>query len=178
MKLATHVATALVASLIVAVLLGARCDYVVYATFFAAVYASQYALDAVGHTVRTIHGRRVPVRNRLHSLPGVTAWGAAWGAPFIIRGCPALAAGLLAGLLLHYVEDMVTESGVYLLGRRRRKAPVTFSYDDPWVNAAAISVAFLAGLALVADKWPEMTQPQRVYAAAALLYSLYALLHL
>lgn len=174
MKLVTHIATALVASAIIAVLLDANCDYITMVMYGVAVYASQYMLDAVGHTWVTYRGHRYPKRNRLHSLPGVIGLGLAWGAPFAIRGCYSLVAGIVAGMLLHYVEDAVTESGVYI-GKKRVKLPVRISYDNPFANMAAISLTLAAGLAVLSAKWSSLNGPKMMYYLASLMYAFLAL---
>ena len=177
MKLVTHVATALSLSALIAILLRVQCGYVALAMYGVAVYASQHTLDMLGHTWVTYRGRRYPKRNRLHSLPGVVALGLLWGLPLATHGCWQLVAGVVAGTLLHYLEDAVTEAGVYI-GKKRVRLPVRISYDNPFANMLAVSLTLAALLVVLGLYWCELPQPLLLYSLAAALYSLLAMLSL
>ena len=164
MKLATHEATALALSYLlyrwtrgavhpVALLYGALVSVV-----------EQRLIDAVGHNIVCRRGRCYPARNKVHSLPAVVAIGLALSAPLLATGTPLpYALAPLAGLILHWVEDLVTEGGVYLLGGRVRLGG--FSYDSHWVNSATL----LSSIALLL-LFPPQTSLAVVYWVASLGY--------
>jgi len=171
-KLATHKATALLTTLY---FVDGVDDPVALAMLYVAVIAGQHALDAFGHSWVTVRGKRFPRRNTLHSLPGVIAWGLLFGSPFAFNH-PELTAAVVAGMIVHYLEDAVTEGGVYLW-KRRRRLPFRIDYDNPVVNKATI----LAFLALTAPAAMDLLEGgsvwQSLYAYAVISYSLYAFLY-
>lgn len=158
MKLATHVATALSIALYVdgyavQALPGYPDNILARAGWLVWSVVLQYAIDGVGHKYVKRRGVLVPARNRVHSLPVMIVLGVGSGAVFYgVLGWLALAGGL-AFTVLHYVEDLVTEGGVYLVGRRVR-LPVRVTYDDTLVNRLAI---VLAGLLLA--EYPFLHDP-------------------
>ena len=169
MRLKTHESTALALS------------YLLYARtsprphplqlFYGAVASvlAQRLLDGVGHTTVCRRGRCYPARNRMHSLPAVAALGLLLSTPLLLAGVhPPYALAPLAALLLHYLEDMVTEGGVYL-GEGRVKL-VGLRYDDPVANAAA-SLAFTILLFAA----PPGSPVAAAYWAASLAYLLASL---
>jgi len=174
-KLKTHISTGLLLGGIVAYLLDCKptaWDVLVYAS---AIAAGNVFLDALGHTWVSRRGRRVPVRNRLHSPLGVLLVSTIAAAPLLYEGEYRLALGVYAALYLHLLEDMLTEGGVRIAGRRRRIAHV--SYDDPIANRLAVLsfIALSLTPALQAIKGGP-TSPVSLYWLLSLAYALRALL--
>lgn len=135
MKLVTHTSTALISSAIV--LNYSNCtEFTAIILYGIAVYFTQFALDTFGHTWVTYRGKRFPKRNALHSLPGIMGMGLVAGLPFTFS-CPLLGLGIIVGLLVHWLEDLVTEGGVYLAGKRIR-LPVRIEYDNVFINKLTI----------------------------------------
>ncbi len=145
MRLSTHASTGASVSVIVAHSLGARG--VVPLTLAAALAAVlQYVIDAVGHSQGRRRGVVYPRRNRIHSLPGVLTLSLMVSLPALpVTGdmFTAIAAGVAASAVLHWLEDLVTEGGVYVLGKRIRVGGVP--YDSHGVNLAT-KIVFLAML--------------------------------
>jgi len=122
---------------------------------FIAAYFFNYLIDIVGHSFREYNGRIYPARNKLHSLPVMTGISIALYSPtlyyyyFINRDIQMIWITLLYAFLLalvHFVEDAVTEAGVYV-GDRKVRLPVRIRYDDPYANGVAKFV-FLGLLAI------------------------------
>ena len=141
MKLSTHVVTGVETATIITYTLGSRSlvDVTVVSVLAAVL---QYFVDAVGHTPARVRGRIVPVRNMIHSLPGITILSLIVASTsYPVEGFnPHIYIGVYAAGLLHLVEDLVTEGGVYLFSRRRIKTPVTAGYDTPTLNYAVKTV--------------------------------------
>ena len=169
MMLVTHVAVSLIAVATVDSLLAASSPE--YASrwetrllLYAYAVLSQLAIDAFGHDWAWVRGRLVPRRNRLHSLPALTAMGLAVAAPMVASGAPpGVAAAALAPPILHWLTDLPTEGGVYL-GSRRVRPPVSASYDSPAANMAAVLAAYAGFHALAPE---EAALPLTVATAAA-----------
>lgn len=155
MKIRTHVATALIVSYVIYYMKPCNGGLTELLSLLAISGLSQYFLDRIGHTIRTHGGVSYLARNAIHSLPGVTLLGLALGSPFLLW-CPLYTLAVVIGMLLHLVEDMVTEGGVYLMGDRRRKLPVTFRYDDPLANRVAVLLAMI----LLSLTWPPSSLDQ------------------
>lgn len=176
MKLATHIASALLVSAIFVKLSPTSCQtYLTLLMYGIAVYLSQIGIDTFGHTWVSYRGIRFPKRNRLHSLPGIILWGFLFGLPFIIS-CPLYTIGLVVGMLIHWIEDMVTEGGVYI-GKNRVKLPFRIRYDDPVANRVAILsfiVIFLILLFQDILNPSAVEPPASVYYLVALFYSVIA----
>jgi len=117
----------------------ASCQsYLLLLIYGAAVYFSQIGIDTFGHNWVSYNGIRFPKRNPLHSLPGILLWGLMFGLPFLFS-CPYFTAGIVAGMIVHWLEDMVTEGGVYIR-KKRIKLPFGIKYNDPVANRVAILV--------------------------------------
>jgi len=175
LKLNTHIASALLVSAAFVNLAPPECHtYLTLLLYGAAVFLSQVGIDAFGHTWVTVRGTRFPKRNLLHSLPGVVVWGFGFGAPFILS-CPYYTLGVVAGMLVHWAEDLVTEGGAYL-GKGRLRLPFRVRYDDPVANRLAIAALILlylmsfGGLA----SFKVLEGPAGVYQLAVLAYSVIA----
>jgi len=176
LKRATHIATALLVSALFVELAPPGCHSLLALLMYgAAVTLSQIGIDAFGHTWVTYKGERFPRRNLLHSLPGVVAWGLGFGAPFLLS-CPLYTLGVVAGMLVHWAEDLVTEGGVYL-GKSRVRLPFRVRYDDPLANRAAIlafTALFLLFLRDSALTLEGLGRPAGIYYLAVLVLSLLA----
>lgn len=176
MKLNTHIASALLASAAFVNVAPPECHtWLTLLMYGAAVFLSQVGIDAFGHTWVTVRGARFPKRNLLHSLPGVVAWGLGLGAPFLFS-CPLYTLGIVAGMLVHWAEDLVTEGGAYLW-KARVRLPFRVRYDDPLANRAAIAaLTLLYALVFGADlaSFKALESPAGVYQLAALAYSVIA----
>ena len=177
MKLRTHAATAMLAALLFDALAqryvpGYAGHYVLRAMLVAEALVLQYLVDAVGHTVRRRNGRVYYARNRWHSLPAAVGMGLGAGLPLaILSGVYAAAASPVLALLVHLAEDVVTEGGVYVGGRRVRLGGVR--YDSPLANRLAI-LALLVPAVLV---YPAFSSAfNTILATFVYLYSLHALL--
>ena len=153
MLLKTHVATAL--------LLAYIFDY--HISYLHSVYASniiarlfvyitsvilQYLIDQIGHTgIR--HGDHVyPARNLYHSLPVVILIGAGVGIPYyLLLNVKELVYLFISVMLLHWLEDLVTEGGVYIW-RKRVRLPrgMRIRYDSVRVNRLAILLLITVAL--------------------------------
>jgi len=111
-------------------------------------------VDVFGHEKKLW---RPPRRTRLtHSLPGVILASLAPAALIIVALRPgdpqAIAAASIAAGLSHWLADLITPAGVYLLHRRIR-APIA-RYDNPWANA----LLTLLGVLLLAASIPTGAQ--------------------
>lgn len=178
MLLKTHVSTSLALSVVVDNYL---CDMVDgYSTaYLARLYLisisvmQQYVIDAVGHKWKSVAGRSIPVRNRLHSLPALLLLSCALGllavyalGSLLVLGVPVSAA------LLHWLEDLLTEGGVYIF-RKRVRLPVRFRYDSPLLNRA--TAVIFAVLLLVCAK-PFASAFNFLLSSIALISLLYTFL--
>lgn len=177
MKLATHTATALMLSVFVLFFTPTNClSYVNLILYGLSVYFSQIGIDTFGHTWVTYHGVRFPRRNRLHSLPGILLWGLIFGSPFLLS-CPYLTVGVVLGMILHWLEDLVTEGGVYI-GKKRIRLPFRVRYDNKFVNKGTILLFMFLSLAYF--QLPPRILSESLYLQTyllfALVYSLYAFL--
>lgn len=177
MKLATHTATALLLSIIILYYAPLHCvSYINLALYGLAIYFSQIGIDMFGHTWVTYRGMRFPRRNRLHSLPGIMLWGMVFGSPFLLS-CPHLSIGVLMGMFLHWLEDLVTEGGVYI-GKKRIKLPFRVRYDNKFVNKGTIFIFMF--LPLIYFQHPPQILSESLYLTSYVLvvlaYSLYAFL--
>jgi len=125
--------------------------------------------------MRKVRGRVIPVRNRVHSLPGVIALGALFGAYVGVTVSWKVAYAPLLALLLHYVEDLVTEGGVYLFGKRVRLGGI--SYDNLIANRLTVAAFFAAALAAT-DPLPSPFENPLTFSLylLVLLYNVSALL--
>ena len=142
MRLKVHVATALAATVVIFDVYGWPPPPAAAYALLAAVIGN-LALDELGHTTRCYRGRCYPARNRLHSLPAVATLGLLLSMPLLGAGvAPPAALTPLVSLLIHWVEDLVTERGVYLAGRRVVLLGVR--YDSPAANTAAVLASALA----------------------------------
>ena len=172
MKLLTHVSSSLLMSLWFVSNNDSLEDLGI---LFIILVISNYSLDTFGHRWISIHGRMIPARNRLHSLLGVTLWGILFGIVFLVKGNIRLFTAVLIAMYIHYLEDAVTEGGVYLSGKKRR-LPIRVSYDNPLVNKFTILLFFgmdipvLAGLSLVQLN-------KTLYSTLVIMYSFMALVY-
>jgi len=112
------------------------------------VYATsvvlQYLIDQIGHTWKKYGKHAYPARNKYHSLPAMLGLGGVIGLLYyLVTGVEELVVLFASVMLLHWVEDLVTESGVYLFGRRIR-LPFRVRYDNGAVNRVAILVLIVA----------------------------------
>lgn len=111
------------------------------------VYATsvllQYLVDQVGHTWKKVGKYRFPARNRLHSLPVMVLMGFSVGLVFRLVTGAELEPVFVSVMLLHWVEDLVTEGGVYLF-RGRVRLPLRIRYDNAAVNRLAILLSLFA----------------------------------
>jgi len=99
----------------------------------------QLLIDEIGHNWVTVEGRNVPVRNKWHSLPGTLAIGLAAGLPFyLILHVNTVLVMFACVMLSHWLLDLVTEGGAYVVGRKVRTAGIR--YDSIWWNRAGILV--------------------------------------
>ena len=177
MKLKTHAATAMLATLLFDALAQERVPgyanhYILRAVLVAEAFILQYFIDALGHTVKKYNGRVYYARNRWHSLPAVVGMGLAAGLPLAVStGVYVAAAAPVLALLVHLLEDVVTEGGVYAGGRKVRLGGVR--YDSPIANRLAI-LAFFVPTVLV---YPALSSAfNAILAASIYLYALHALL--
>lgn len=151
MLLRTHVATALSMYLVIDAWLastnpGYSSNLVARLLMIFIVGFLQYFIDSIGHTWVKVGGRSFPARNKWHSLPGVLAISFAISMPLaLVFGDYRIAIFPTASLLLHWLEDLVTEGGVYL-GRKRIRLPFMISYDNAFVNRTAIAIMYLWAL--------------------------------
>ena len=111
---------------------------------FATAVILQYFIDEIGHTWKRYGNFSYPARNKYHSLPTMVSIGAGIGvAYYIITDVPELIGLFSSVMLLHWAEDLVTEGGVYLLGRKiRLPKALRVKYDNSLVNRATLLVVF------------------------------------
>jgi len=129
----THIILGMGSAGYVAALAGCR-----FGCWLAAVIAGivvNVLIDVFGHEQRLW---APPRRTRLtHSIPGTVLVSLAVAAPFIaasLVGDPlGLALASVAAGLSHWLSDLITPAGVYLV-RRRVRVPLA-RYDNPIVNA-------------------------------------------
>lgn len=148
----------------------------VYLGAFALSVLEQDLIDAIGHTRKVSRSGVVyEARNRWHSLPGVVALGTIIGAPLAyVTGSWLLLALLIAPLVLHWLEDLVTESGIYLFSSGRRvRLPWRIPYNNVWANRLAV-IALLAPVLALYD--PLRSSLSVLLYSVALLYSITAII--
>lgn len=155
MLLRTHVSTALSLSLVLDNWI-ARIDptygkfYVVRAGILLSVWILQHLIDSVGHTWKTYGKIRYPARNRWHSLPALLAMGLALGMPIsALVNDYRVSVIYISVVVLHWIEDLFTESGVYFY-KKRIKLPIRVSYDNVVINRATV-LLFLGLIPLYVD---------------------------
>lgn len=171
MLLKTHVATAFALALVLDNML---CSDIIYATAYHVraflIFLSagiQLVLDQFGHRWKTIGDRRIPVRNKLHSLPAIILLTTLLGIPALVSNRPIVLIIPLSAGILHWLEDLVTEGGVYMLGRRIR-LPLRIGYDNPSVNRTVV-VLFLALLLMYTKPFSSLFNFVMVSISALLL---------
>jgi len=155
MLLSTHVATAIAVTYIFDYWMASNYPHyagnlIARVLVYATAVALQYLLDGVGHTWVKVGSKSVPRRNALHSLPAVLLMGAVAGsAYYAILRLPELIPLYASVMLAHWLEDLVTEGGVYLFSRRVR-LPGAFRvrYDSPVANRVAVALSLALAYAL------------------------------
>lgn len=141
----THVSTALALSVVVdnylcSVVDGYSSAYLVRFYLVSVSVVLQYVVDTVGHRWRNVAGRSVPVRNLVHSLPVLLLLSCVLGlASVYALGSPLVLTIPVSSTVLHWLEDLVTEGGVYVF-RKRVRLPVRFSYDNPFINRVVVAL--------------------------------------
>lgn len=140
MRLRVHVSTALALAMLYYLLIAPPPDPLILGVGLLMVYTSNILLDMFGHSVGEYRGRLFIRRNGLHSPLGVAVFGLVITSPtYLVWGGVVLdyiVIPTILGLYLHLLEDMVTESGIYLRGRR--VGSVGLDYDDPLANRLAV----------------------------------------
>lgn len=142
---------------------------------FGLVVLSQQLIDSIGHSEKKVGKFVYQARNRWHSLPGVILLGLLIGlVPAYLAGSLLVLSVFVAPLLIHWLEDLVTEGGVYVLGSRRRiRLPWRVRYDNPWANRAATLTLFVPMLAL---SKPFMNIATELLFLVAVIYNLAVLI--
>lgn len=153
MLLKTHVATALLLTYIFDCYISQK--YPFYASNLIArpiIYATsailQYLLDQIGHSGMRYKDHVYPARNLYHSLPAVVLIGLATGTSFyLLLGIKDLLWLFVSVMLLHWLEDLVTEGGVYV-GKKRIRLPrgMRIKYNSVGANRVAILVFLVLAL--------------------------------
>jgi len=180
MLLSTHIATALVLAYVFDFyMLKLYSFYGSNIMLRIAVYVVapilQMLIDAGGHEVGMYKGRayfrRTPIT---HSLPAVFGIGLALGLPLaVITGIKYMPHYFVSQLLKHWLEDLVTEGGVYIVRRRVRLASV--SYRSAALNRLTIVTTLI--LATIYTK-PFTDVATFTFFMIATTYSMYAFLKL
>lgn len=177
MQLKTHASSALIVMLLFDAYMqkntaGYSSEYLLRLMLFVVAFLLQYFIDTVGHTVKRYKDRTYYTRNKWHSLPAVLALGIAVGIPFaILSGIYIVALAPVLALLIHLLEDFITEGGVYIGKRKMRVAKI--KYDNPLINRLAIIVLLIPAFIY----FPIMENSFNfILASAVYLYSAYALL--
>lgn len=143
MKLRTHIASALIIALAadhlsVTMVEGYRGEYIIRSVWFILAAITQCLIDSVGHSWVVVRRIRIPRRNRVHSLPVMLLMGLGLGALFYyFTGSQVLLVASVAITLIHWLEDLFTEGGVYL-GKRRLRLPLSAKYDSALANRVAL----------------------------------------
>jgi len=176
LRLRTHIATSLaIAYLVDAYVAAHDPEYAQHiltriAWYIIAVII-QYVIDAYGHTWIEWGKRIIPVRNRFHSLPAILALGLSVG--LLVLSATHHKEHLLGSVgftVSHWLEDAVTEAGVYI-GRKRVRLPIRIPYDS--VKANRITV--LASATLVLLPGPPRDTYTLIFFIAVILYILSSL---
>ena len=136
MKLSTHVVSGIVTAFLVFLVFEPTNNMgLLIAGLIGMV--NQVLIDSIGHETRM--GKRGVIyrRNRWHSIPGIVLLSFITVVPTIFMdqsGFLHILFSSLSASFIHYVEDLVTEGGVFIGGSRKRIGGVP--YDDPLVNIA------------------------------------------
>lgn len=160
MLLKTHASTALALSVIVDNYLchaveGYSVNLVNRFFIIAISVLVQYIIDVAGHRWKNINGRSVPVRNKMHSVPALVMLSVALGAlPAYTTGSSLVILVPLSATMLHWLEDLVTEGGVYIF-KKRFRLPFRASYDSPRLNRATC-VLFMVLLFIYAKPFDSL----------------------
>jgi len=178
MLLSTHIATGLLLAYVFDFYMVRICgNYAQNMLLRIAVYVFapmiQVLMDAGGHEVGTYRGktyyRRTPAT---HSLPAVFGIGLALGLPLaFVTGIRYMVHYFVSQLLLHWLEDLVTEGGVYIVRRRVRIA--SLSYRNALANRTTITLAVALTLLFTNPLADVITF---TYFMAATTYAVYAFL--
>jgi len=143
MLLSTHIATALVLAYVFDFYMQQYYEFyasniIMRIVIYAVAPIIQLLIDAGGHEVGTYRGKAYYVRTPLtHSIVAVLGIGLALGIPLsIITGIKYMPHYFVSLLFLHWLEDLVTEGGVYIVRHRMRLASI--SYKSSIVNRATI----------------------------------------
>jgi hypothetical protein len=145
--LKTHVATALSVTALIDFYISSHdsvyaSNYILRLLIYYIVWALQTLIDGIGHNWNIIDGHRHPYRNRWHSLPSILGIGLSLGIPMgYYSGNYLVAAIPVVALLLHWLEDLVTESGVYVW-KKRVRLPFRIRYNSRIVNRLTILVFY------------------------------------
>jgi len=180
MLLSTHIATALVLAYVFDFYM--QQQYVSYASniimriiIYAVAPIIQLLVDAGGHEVGVYRRRAYYVRTpRTHSIPAVVGIGLALGIPLaMITGIKYMPHYFVSLLFLHWLEDLVTEGGVYIVWHRVRLA--TISYRSSILNR--LTIAFVLALAVIYTK-PFTDVVTFTFFIIVVAYSSYAFLNI
>jgi hypothetical protein len=108
----------------------------------------QIILDVFGHTTYIRNNRQIYRRNLLHSLPGVILLGTIGGTltslllqkpiqPTKITKNPYITP-LTLSTLTHWIEDLITEGGTYILTKRIKPHKQRIPYGSDTLNTSTI----------------------------------------
>lgn len=175
MLLRTHASTALALAVVIDHhlchhVLGYSEAYMTRVYLLAAAVLVQHLVDSYGHTWSKLGTRVVPRRTVVHSLPAMLAIAVLIGAPpAYIEGSPLILLIPLSATMLHWIEDLVTEGGVYLL-KKRVRLPFYVSYDNGLANRLTM-VLFMVLLLLYSDPTSSLFNLATTTVASVVLLS-------
>ena len=178
MMLRTHAATALSLALILDYWIASsnphyRDAYIARIIILASAWLYQYLIDNIGHTWKTYGRIRYPARNKWHSLPMLALLASLMGIPAsILLRDYRVEILYLAIVVLHWLEDLVTESGVYFY-KKRIRLPIRISYNNTWINR--LTIVFFALLAVYYVDFFE-SKFQFIISMLVMLYNVFAFL--
>jgi len=151
MKLKTHVSTGLVLAYMfdfymLSLFPSYSSNILLRFTVYVLSPLLQVLMDGVGHEVSSYHGKSYIARTpRTHSLLGIAGLTLAIGLPLaLITQIEYMIYFVLSQLLLHWLEDLPTEGGVYLLFHRVRLGSI--SYNNIVLNRMTILLIFAVGV--------------------------------
>lgn len=148
MLLKTHIATSMSLALIIDSWIASHSPeysklYIPRLVILISTWLIQVIIDSIGHTWKTYGKLRYPARNRWHSLPFLIGLGLLLGVPTgLLLDNYYVILIFLAVVLLHWFEDLFTESGVYVYTKRVR-LPFRVTYDNQLVNRGTVLVFML-----------------------------------
>ena len=173
MKLKTHASTAIALTYMLDYYVASISPDYASATgvrilVYVTAAALQYIIDNIGHTWVRSGIYRFPKRNKLHSLPAMIAIGLGVGVAYAIAtNLVEVLVFFPAVMLLHWLEDLVTEGGVYLYQKRIR-LPFRVRYDNVLVNRGTILFFAL----LIVTLTNPFESPQTLFFFAVTLFAL------